>query len=396
MDVGYYGSDRTDRILRERVQDRWMDAYAPVRHLDPVLVLTALALAGLGIAAIYSATAFRLSEQGLSETFYVTKQLVALGVGMVAMVVAAVADYRWTRTYSPLLYVAAILLLVLVLTPLGTTVNGSQRWIGLGGFNLQPSEVGKVAVILALGALLHEQKGSPGPLTVVAGLVLVAVPAALVFLEPDLGTTITFVWLVFVMFLVGGVKARYLVGLATTAIGGLAAVLRLGLVKLEPYQMERLTGFLNAGDPSLAQGPAFHTRQSLIAIGSGQFGGKGFLEGTQNTLSYVPENHTDFIFTIVGEEFGFLGALVVLGLFAVLLWRGLRIAVMAKDLYGTLVASAIVSLLLLQLFVNVGMTVGIMPVTGMPLPFMSYGGTSLIVWMGLVGLLLNIHMRRFG
>ena len=168
MDVGYYGSDRTDRIMRERVQDRWMDAYAPVRHLDPVLVLTALALAGLGIAAIYSATAFRLSEQGVSETFYVTKQLIALGVGIVAMVVAAIADYRWTRTYSPLLYVGAILLLVLVLTPIGTNVNGSQRWINLGGFNLQPSEIAKVAVILALAALLHEQKGAPGPLTVLA------------------------------------------------------------------------------------------------------------------------------------------------------------------------------------------------------------------------------------
>lgn len=394
MDVGYYGSDRTDRIMRERVQDRWMDAYAPVRHLDPVLVLTALALAGLGMAAIYSATSFRLSEQGLTQMFYVNKQLVALGVGLVAMVVAAIADYRWTRTYSPLLYGAALLLLVLVLTPIGSEVNGSQRWINLGGFNLQPSEIGKVAVILALAALLHEQKGAPGPLTVLAGLVLVVVPTGLVFLEPDLGTSIVFVWVTFVLFLVGGVKARYLLGLAAAGIGGAVMAFRLDFI--EAYQLERLTAFLDAGNPELAQGPAFHTRQSLIAIGSGQFGGKGYLHGTQNTLSYVPENHTDFIFTIVGEEFGFFGAIVVLGLFAVLMWRGLRIAMMAKDLFGTLVASGVVSLLLLQVFVNVGMTIGIMPVTGIPLPFMSYGGTSLIVWFGLVGLLLNIHMRRFG
>ena len=177
-------------------------------------------------------------------------------------------------------------------------------------------------------------------------------------------------------------------------MGGAVAAFRLDFI--ETYQLERLTAFLDAGNPELAQGPAFHTRQSLIAIGSGQFGGKGYLEGTQNTLSYVPENHTDFIFTIVGEEFGFFGAVIVLGLFALLLWRGLRIAMMAKDMYGTLVAASIVALLLLQVFVNVGMTVGIMPVTGMPLPFMSYGGTSLIVWFGLIGLLLNIHMRRFG
>ena len=396
MDVGYYGSDRTDRILRERVQDRWMDAYAPVRHLDPVLVLTALALTGVGMAMIYSATSFRLSQQGIEQTYYVTKQLVALGVGLAAMVVAAVADYRWTRTYSPLLYGLAIILLVAVLTPLGDEVNGSQRWINLGGFNLQPSEVGKVAVILALSALLHEQKGSPNLVSVVAALMLVAVPAVLVFLEPDLGTAITFAWMTFVLLLVGGVKGRYLLGMAAAAIGGIVAVFQLGLVQLEPYQMQRLTGFLDAGNPALAQGPAFHTRQSLIAIGSGQFGGKGYLAGTQNTLSYVPENHTDFIFTIVGEEFGFFGAVIVLGLFGLLMWRGLRIAMMAKDLYGTLVASAIVALLLLQVFVNVGMTIGIMPVTGIPLPFMSYGGTSLIVWLGLIGLLLNIHMRRFG
>ena len=214
------------------------------------------------------------------------------------------------------------------------------------------------------------------------------------FLEPDLGTTISFAWLTFVLFLVGGVKARYLFGLAGVAVGGAVAAFRLDFI--EAYQLERLTAFLDAGNPDLAQGPAFHTRQSLIAIGSGQFGGKGYLAGTQNTLSYVPENHTDFIFTIVGEEFGFFGAVIILALFAVLLWRGLRIAMMAKDMYGTLVASAIVALLLLQVFVNVGMTVGIMPVTGMPLPFMSYGGTSLIVWFGLIGLLLNIHMRRFG
>lgn len=394
MDVGYYGSDRTDRILREHVQDRWMDAYAPVRHLDPVLVLTAVALAGLGVAMIYSATAFRLSQQGIEETYYVTRQLVALGVGLGALVAGAVADYRWTRTYSPMMYGVALFLLVLVLTPFGDEVNGAQRWINVVGFNLQPSEVAKVAVILALSALLHEQKGAPGLLTVVTGVVLVAVPAVLVVLEPDLGTAIVFAWLVFVLFLVGGVKARYLFGLAVAGVGAVVAALRMDVI--QSYQLDRLTAFLDASASGAGQTIRYQTEQSLIAIGSGQFGGKGYLGGTQNTLSYVPENHTDFIFTIVGEEFGFFGAVIVLALYAVLIWRGLRIAVMAKDLYGTLVASAVASLLLLQVFVNVGMTIGIMPVTGMPLPFLSYGGTSLIVWFGLIGLLLNIHMRRFG
>ena len=228
-----------------------------------------------------------------------------------------------------------------------------------------------------------------------AGLVLVAVPAALVFLEPDLGTAIAFVWVTFVLFLVGGVKARYLLGPGRDRRGR-------GGRRASAWTSSRPTSSSGSrrsstrATPTLAQGPAFHTRQSLIAIGSGQFAGKGYLAGTQNNLAYVPENHTDFIFTIVGEEFGFFGAVIVLGLFAILLWRGLRIAMMAKDLFGTLVAASIVALLLLQVFVNVGMTVGIMPVTGIPLPFMSYGGTSLIVWFGLIGLLLNIHMRRFG
>ena len=393
VDVGYYGSDRTDRLLRERVQSRWSEAYAPVRHLDPVLVLTALLLAGIGMAMIYSATSFRLDLQGLPADFYVRKQAVALGIGLGAMAFMAVFDYRWTRAYSPLLYGAAVLLLIAVLTPLGDVVNGSRRWINLGGFNLQPSEVGKVAVIVTLAALLHEQKGEPGPMTVLAGLGLVLFPMGLVFLEPDLGTSIVFVWLTFVLFMVGGVRLRYLAALAVAGVAAIVAAFRLDFI--ESYQLERLTAFLDAGNAELAQTSAFHTQQSLIAIGSGQFAGKGFLEGTQNTLAYVPENHTDFIFTIVGEEFGFLGAAVVLGLFVVLLWRGLRIAMMSKDLYGTLVASAVVGLLALQIFVNVGMTVGIMPVTGIPLPFVSYGGTSLIVWCGLIGLLLNIHMRRF-
>jgi rod shape determining protein RodA len=224
-------------------------------------------------------------------------------------------------------------------------------------------------------------------------LALIAVPTGLVFIQPDFGTSIVFMWLCAVLFLVGGVRGRYLAGLGAAAGLGVWWVFRAGIIR--DYQLERLTAFLNASDPSLAQGPAFQTRQSMIAIGSGQFGGKGLFEGTQTALSYVPENHTDFIFTVIGEEFGFIGAIAVLGLFLVLIWRGLRIAVIAKDLFGTLLAAGVVAMLALQVFVNVGMTVGIMPVTGIPLPFVSYGGTSLIVWFATVGLLLNVHMRRF-
>ncbi|MBW3562905.1 MAG: rod shape-determining protein RodA [Actinobacteria bacterium] len=395
MDVGYYGSDRNQRILRERIQDRWMDAYAPTRHLDPVLVLTVLALSAIGVAAVYSATFHRLQLQGADPGGFMTKQLINVAVGVVGMVVAAVVDYRYARVYSPLIYLGALGLLVVVLTPLGTTVNGSQSWINLGGFQLQPSELAKVALVVALAAVLHERKGDPNVPSIAACILLLVVPAGLILLQPDFGTFLVFPFATFILLLVGGTKARYLIGLAIVAVGGAAAVLRLNLIELEEYQIARLTAFLDPGNTEIAKTAAYNTNQSLIAIGSGGFAGKGFLEGTQTNLSYVPENHTDFIFTVIGEEFGFLGALVMLALFAVLLWRGLRIAALAKDLFGTLLATGAVAIFTVQLFVNVGMTVGIMPVTGIPLPFVSYGGTSMLASFLLVGLMLNVHMRRF-
>jgi rod shape determining protein RodA len=392
VEVGF-GQDRAERLQRERVASRWQEAYAPMKHLDPVLVLTALGLTAVGVLAIYSARLQVLGEQGLSPYLYVSRQLLALVVGIVAMVVAAVVDYRHLRTYAAVGYLGSLVLLILVITPLGTTFGGAQRWILIGGFQLQPSELAKVAVLIALAAVLHESKGEPGLAHVGLCLALTAVPMGLVFLQPDLGTSIVFAWMCAIVFLVSGVQARYLIALVIGAVGSVVAVFSMDLIA--DYQMQRLTAFLQAGDPSLAQGPVFQTHQSVIAIGSGQFAGKGLFQGTQTALSYVPENHTDFIFTVIGEEFGFLGASIVLGLFLVLIWRGLRIAVIAKDLFGTLLAAGVVGMLALQVFVNVGMTIGIMPVTGIPLPFVSYGGTSLIVWFAIVGLLLNVHMRRF-
>ncbi len=390
---GIFDQDRQQRMLRERVQSRWMEAYAPVRHLDPVLVLTALLLTGIGLMAIYSAKLHALTAQGLPTTGYVSRQLLALALGVVAMVIASVLDYRHLRSYAPVLVGAAVILLVVVLSPLGAEVNGSQRWIVLGGFQLQPSELAKLSVLIGVAALLHEGKGDPRIGAIALALVATVVPAGLVFLQPDLGTAITFFWVTATLFLIGGVKARYLAGLGVAGITAVIVALQTQLI--QDYQLRRLTAFLNAGDASAAQTAAFQTRQSLIAVGSGQFAGKGLFQGTQTSLSYVPENHTDFVFTVIAEEFGFVGAAVVLALFLVIVWRGLRIAILAKDLFGTLLAGGIVSMLTLQVFINIGMTVGIMPVTGLPLPFVSYGGTSLIVWFTMIGMLLNVHMRRF-
>lgn len=390
-----FGDDRRQRIMREQVQSRWMRAYEPIRHVDPILVVTALALAGIGIALIFSATTTRVGQTGDPDLAFVVRQLIALGVGLAAMVVTAVLDYRWIRALAPLLYVGSVVLLVAVLHPaVGTRVNGSQRWISAGGFNLQPSELAKIAVIIAIAALLYERGGEPTVRTLLACLALAGIPAGLIFIEPDLGSAIVIVWLLFVMFLVGGLPLRWLAGLAVGGVGAVVYAFVGGYI--ENYQLERLTAFLDQGNNAQAGDALYQLNQSMIAIGSGRLAGQGFRQGTQNAAAFIPENHTDFIFTVVGEEFGFVGALVILGLFAVLMWRGLRIAMIARDLFGTIVASAIVGLLALQVFVNVGMTIGIAPITGIPLPFVSYGGTSLIMWCALVGLLLNIHMRRFG
>jgi rod shape determining protein RodA len=393
VDVGYFGEDRTQRIMRERVQDQWMDRYAPMRHLDPVLVLAALGLAGLGILMIYSAKFHALELAGQPTGTFATRQAISLGIGVIAMIAAAVVDYRYFRAYSLVIYLAAIFGLGLVLSPLGVEVNGQQAWLALGGFQFQPSEFAKVAVIIAVAALLHERREEPGIGTVAMALAVVAPPLGLILLQPDPGTMTVFVFTVFVLLLVAGIRAVYLWLLSAAGVAGIVAVIRLEL--LEAHQVARLTSFLDPGNSEFARTIRYNADQSLIAIGSGQFFGKGLFNGTQTNLSYVPENHTDFIFTVVGEELGFVGAVIVLGLFALLLWRGLRIAMMAKDRFGMLLAAGTVGLLSFQLFVNVGMTIGIMPVIGIPLPFVSYGGTSLIASFALVGILLNVHMRRF-
>ncbi|MCC5949948.1 MAG: rod shape-determining protein RodA [Nitriliruptoraceae bacterium] len=391
MATGDY-EDRRLRMQRESVQSRWMDIYDPVRHLDPILVLTALALTGIGLVAIYSAKLTGVAAEAQAMGF-VSRQLAALVIGIIGMVIMAVVDYRWLRVYAPIFYGISIVLLGLTLSPLGASGGGAQRWIELGPLQLQPSELAKLAMLVGIAALLHESKGRPHLGYVLIALGTTLVPTALVFLQPDFGTSIVFIWMTAVLFLIAGVKVRYLVALVISGIAGVVVALQQGL--LREYQVSRLTAFLDAGDASAAQTAAFQTRQSMIAVGSGQFAGKGLFEGTQTRLSYVPENHTDFIFTVIAEELGFIGGSVVLGLFLVLVWRGLRIAILAKDLFGQLAAAGVVAVLALQVFVNVGMTLGIMPVTGLPLPFVSYGGTSLIVWFAMIGLLLNIHMRRF-
>jgi len=363
----------------------------PLRHLDPVLLVTVLALGIVGLVTIYSATHASLVAQRIDPGFYLKKQLTFVTLGIVVILVAASFDYRFVKVYASIVYGASLALLVLVRTPLGTTIRGSQRWFQLFGFQLAPSELAKLALVAMLAAFLSQMRSSDLSLQdLYRATAIAAVPGLLVFLQPDLGTSIVLVAILVGILVVAGARARYLGVLALTAIVLIFGALQLGLVK--DYQIARLTAFFDPqNDPQRSD---YNRTQAEIAIGSGGLFGTGYLKGTQTNLDFVPEQHTDFIFTVIGEEFGFVGAIFVLLLFALLIWRAVRIALLAKDPFGTYLAAGIASMLAIQVFVNVGMTLGIMPITGIPLPFVSYGGSSFLTNCAAMGLLLNVHMRR--
>ena len=361
-----------------------------IRGVDLVLVVAVVALAVIGLFAIYSATHQSLSAVGLDPGRFVKRQVTFLGVGLVVLMIAASFDYRLLKVYAGIAYVSSLALLVLVQTPLGTTVRGSQRWFEMFGFQLAPSEIAKLALIAMLAAFLSELRGELTLHDVFRASGLAAIPAVLVFLQPDLGTSIVFAAILFGVLIVAGARARYLGILALTAVVLIFAGFQVGLV--EDYQVERLRAFLDPAN--VDQNARYNREQAEIAIGSGGLLGLGYLQGTQTNLDFVPEQHTDFVFTVVGEEFGFAGAAALLALYALVLWRAFRIASLSRDPFATLLASGIASMLALQMFVNVGMNIGIMPITGIPLPFVSYGGSSLLLNFASIGLLLNLHMRR--
>jgi rod shape determining protein RodA len=383
--------DESSRHQREVMQRRWAAPYDPTRHLDVGLLLGVLALIGFGLVMIYSATASRLEAAGADPMRYVNRQLLALGIGLAAMVAVMVVDYRSFRAWAALAYTASIFMLVLTSTT-GETVNASRAWIVVGGLQFQPAELAKPALIMMLAALFHERREDAlGLRALVEALALAAVPMLLIVAQPDLGTAMVFVAITFGVLLLARVRVRYMAALLLIGVATIVGVLQTDA--LEEYQKARLTAFLDpAGDP---RGAAWNVNQAQIAVGSGQITGQGLFNGSQTALAYVPENHTDFIFTVVGEELGFLGASVLLALFGLVLWRALRIAAMSRDTFGTLLAGGVVSVFVFQMFINIAMSVGIMPVTGLPLPFVSYGGTSLIGSLIMVGLLQNVHMRRF-
>ncbi|HEV3475144.1 MAG TPA: rod shape-determining protein RodA [Actinomycetota bacterium] len=376
----------------EATWGRWIGREnAAFRHLDPMLIFSAVLLSVYGLFMVYSATNQSLASLNEDPGFFLKKQLGFLMLGLVALLVTATFDYRLAKVYATVAYGAVLFLLLVVLTPIGDETAGAQRWISLFGFQFQPSEMAKLTLVAAVAAYLTEIHGTLKLEHLWRAAGIAGAPMALIFLQPDVGTTMVFAAIVIGLLVVAGARARHILVLLSAVILGAIVAFHLGIVK--DYQVARLTSFLDpAADPLRA---GYNRQQAEIAIGSGGFLGRGYLNGTQTNLDFVPEQHTDFVFTVVGEELGFVGAVGLLGLYALLLWRGFRIALMSREPFGTLLAVGIVCMLAFQVFVNIGMTMCIMPVTGIPLPLVSYGWTSMITnWMA-IGLLLNIHMRRF-
>jgi rod shape determining protein RodA len=347
----------------------------------------------IGAFLVWSATKTRLEAADGDPQAFLKRHVLNLLLGLALGAVAALVDYRMLRAYAPIVYVASCLGLIAVLSPLGSVINGSRSWIQVGaGFQIQPSEFAKVALVVGMAMILGEKRDGeddPRDSDVVLVLALAAVPMGLIMLQPDFGTMMVFVFTILGVLAVSGAPARWIGGLVTIGVSGGWAILHFNL--LEDYQLERFKAFANPGANLSTAG--YNVNQARIAIGSGGFRGAGLFHGTQTTGQFVPEQQTDFVFTVAGEELGFIGAGLILLLLAIVLWRGIRIAATAGDAFGTLVASGVVSWFAFQSFVNIGMTLGIMPVTGLPLPFVSYGGSSMFAVMIAIGLLCNVHMR---
>jgi rod shape determining protein RodA len=330
---------------------------------------------------------------GLDPQAFFKKHLINAVIGVTLASVAALIDYRSLRAYAPIVYVASCVGLLMVLSPLGSTINGAHSWIVLpAGFQVQPSEFAKVAIVVGMAMLLGEKRdgeSTPRDSDVLLVLALVALPMGLIMLQPDLGTTMVLVFVVLGVLSVSGAPARWILGLLLAGVVVAVGAVQLGV--LDDYQVARFTAFANPSDDLGATG--YNANQARIAIGSGGLTGKGLFQGTQTNGRFIPEQQTDFVFTVAGEELGLVGAGAIILLLGLVLWRGLHIASRATDPFGRLVAAGVVSWFAFQSFVNIGMTLGIMPVTGLPLPFLSYGGSAMFANLIAVGLLQNVHMR---
>jgi rod shape determining protein RodA len=361
-------------------------------RLDPWLVFAAV---GLSVASVYTLGTATQGDIPGDPYHYVIRQAVYAAVGLLLMLGLARLDYSRLREMKLGFYFGAIGLTLLTLL-FGTTTRGSKRVIELPFFEIQTSELGKVLLILALSAFVIDRvRRLSEPDTTSRIMLLTLIPAMLVVVQPDIGGALVYIVVGVALLFVAGTKWTHFAALGAIAAAAVALVLvaapAIGVDVLKPYQVDRLTAFVNPSEDPRDEG--YQLQQSITAIGSGQKTGRGAEDASQTQLDFLPEHHTDFIFAVVGEEFGFVGAAVVLSLYALLVWRALRILTMAKNLYGALIAGGVAAMLMFQIFVNVGMTIGIMPITGVTLPLLSYGGSSVIVVFLALGLLQSIHVQ---
>ncbi|NUK02739.1 rod shape-determining protein RodA [Streptomyces lunaelactis] len=367
-----------------------------MRRLDWPILLSALALSFVGSLLVWSATRNRTELNQGDPYYFLFRHALNTGIGLALMVGTIWLGHRTLRGAVPVLYGLSVLLVLLVLTPLGATINGAHAWIVIGGgFSLQPSEFVKITIILGMAMMLAARVDAgdqlhPDHRTVAKSLGLAVLPMAIVMLMPDLGSVMVMAVIVLGVLLASGASNRWILGLIGAGVIGGVLVTMLGV--LDEYQINRFAAFANPElDPA---GVGYNTNQARIAIGSGGLTGTGLFKGSQTTGQFVPEQQTDFVFTVAGEELGFLGAGLILLLIGVVLWRACRIARGTTELYGTIVAAGIIAWFAFQAFENIGMTLGIMPVAGLPLPFVSYGGSSMFaVWVA-VGLLQSIKVQR--
>ncbi|MEA2333170.1 MAG: rod shape determining protein RodA [Thermoleophilaceae bacterium] len=367
------------------------DAGPRVLRLDPLLLLATL---GLVAVSVYTVRRSTLGDIPGDPNYYMYRQLAYVGVGLALMFLLSRFDYSRLREWKLGVYgflIGSILLVYM----LGFSARGSRRAIEFPFFNFQASELGKLLLVVALAGFAVDRARRLGDRETTSRIVLLAlIPAMLVIGQPDLGSGLVYLAIVLAVLFVAGTKWTHFAALGGLGAVAIAVVLlaapAAGVEVLKPYQVDRLTAFLNPSTNPDDEG--YQVNQSLTAIGSGGKTGRGE-DSTQTELNFLPEHHTDFIFSVVGEEFGFVGAALVLSLFALLIWRALRILTMSKNFYGALVAGGITAMLMFQVFVNVGMTIGIMPITGIPLPLMSYGGSSVLTTLLAIGLLQSIHAQ---
>ena len=368
-----------------------------VHGFDPVLTAVVGLLLFIGTLLVWAATRDWYTRNGLDGQYYLKRHIINIMIGLVLAYAVTVIDYRLLRAYTPILWGAGVLGLIIVLIPgLGAEINGAKAWIALpGGFQIQPAELAKIAIIIGMSMILSERShDSDGPTTrdVLQALTVAAIPVLLIILQPDMGTVLIISAAVVTIIAVSGVPARWVTGLLLIAVlGGFVAV-KAGVVS--EYQVNRLQTFV---DPNAdTQGAGYQLRQARITVGSGGLIGTGLFNGPQTNGRFVPEQQTDFIFTVAGEELGFIGSGTILILYLILLMRGFSIARRTNDPFGRLVCTGVIAWFAFQIFENIGMTLGLMPMTGVPLPFISYGGSSMFATLIGIGLLQNVHARLRG